>query len=290
VGCVWFARGAPGVYMCGWLMWWLQQDWKPAFRRCSSQGLGGREEVLRYGWLGVVNVVHPPAPLLAVVCEGCMLKGGLKGEGSAAMQHPSCHKSPPPPSIHPLRYLRNGVDLGTAFTGVGPEVGGTLVPAVCLGSTAGGRPVRVTLVPPPVRQFSPVLLHPQLVLRSNGAAVCLGKPPALGAWACGLALGGVGVSIPFAPSSSPRAPTPCVVLCQLLVPPLSSPGVPPFPSPLPPAGPVPECHQCHQWRASALSRLPSGAWPWQGIRGWELEAWLPFRSGWRGLPPGTTLL
>ena len=44
-----------------------------------------------------------------------------------------------------VRFWKNGVDLGVAFTGLDKR-NLNLVPAICIGSNSGGKPAEVTFV------------------------------------------------------------------------------------------------------------------------------------------------
>lgn len=66
-----------------------------------------------------------------------------------------------------LRFIKNGVDLGVAFHDLR---GSTVVPAVCLGSNAGGNLTRVRLVTPSVRVFDDLRCNSRITLQEDGTA------------------------------------------------------------------------------------------------------------------------
>ena len=74
------------------------------------------------------------------------------------------------PQAGRIRFLRNGVLQGTAF--VEQEIrSGALRPAVCMGSTGGGKLARVQLVTPQVREFDRSHSHHRVQFSEDGATV-----------------------------------------------------------------------------------------------------------------------
>lgn len=48
-----------------------------------------------------------------------------------------------------VRFYKNGIDQGIAYENESAIRGKTIVPAVCLGSNEGGKPVTISLIQPP---------------------------------------------------------------------------------------------------------------------------------------------